>query len=63
MCVYLYVYVTIMVKEEQTKNLGGRFWTEEAQQGREEGRIIKLYFKLKQKTNVWGGVFNKPIKN
>lgn len=38
MCIYLDVYVTSMVKEEQTKNLGGRFWTEEGQEGRGEGR-------------------------
>lgn len=35
--IYLYVYITRMVKEEQTKNLGGRFWTEEGQEGRGEG--------------------------
>lgn len=35
-----------MVNEEQ--NFGGRFWTEEAQEGREEGKITKLYFKLKK---------------
>lgn len=35
-----------MVKEEQ--NFGGRFWTEERQEGREEEKIIKLYFKLKK---------------